>query len=171
MQWRRKLALIVLIALSLVTMAAAASKMVVSLLFTIGATNSLDSIRGTLVIDFTTCLEQALVIIMGCVPTVRLISQLQFPSVRQIGSSLVSLITRTRSKGTNSDGGSHFRRSESVENLELGPQPKISKEVHPYSVTNSSGLVVTTGGEQGAVFQVPDHQVHRTNSFTVTYQG
>ncbi|KAK9415508.1 putative Trichodiene oxygenase [Seiridium unicorne] len=171
MQWRRKLALTILIALSLVTMAAAASKMVVSLLFTIGATGYVDTIRGTFVIDFTTCLEQALVIIMGCVPTVRLISKLEFPSVRQIGSSLVSLITRTRSKGAGSDSGSHSPRSESTENLELGTQRKLSDGISAYSVPNPSGFVVTTGGQQGAVFKAADHQVRRTNSFTVTYQA
>ncbi|ETS73446.1 hypothetical protein PFICI_15051 [Pestalotiopsis fici W106-1] len=170
MNWRRKLAIMVLIAMSLITMAAAASKMVISLLFTIDATDSLDSIRGTHVIDFTTCLEQALVIIMGCVPTVRLISGLNLPSVRQIGNSLVSLITRSRSKGSTT-GGSNSRRSESTENLELGIQHKNADAVYPYGVKTASAVVAAPQGAQGPTFQHSDDQVHRTNSYSITYQS
>lgn len=86
MPTRRKVGLLVVLAMSLVTMCAALAKITVSL---IPMTNN--KILGnpavqyfTSIINFSSDCEQTLVIIMGCIPTLHLASRLRVPSLREL---------------------------------------------------------------------------------------
>ncbi|KAI0192129.1 hypothetical protein F4808DRAFT_465176 [Astrocystis sublimbata] len=98
MSTRRKLTLGALIALSLITMAAASSKVVIGTLFIIDATVALDGSRGQHIINFTTSLEQSLVITMGCIPVLHSVSKVRLPSVKNIGHSLIQREHRAADK-------------------------------------------------------------------------
>lgn len=90
---RRKLGLLVVMAMSLVTMCAALAKITVSL---IPMTNP-KVVANTAVqyfasitsrINFCSDCEQALVIIMGCIPTLHLASRLRLPSLTKLRGSV-----------------------------------------------------------------------------------
>lgn len=86
---RQQIGLGILMAASLLTMAASIMK----------AVNAQSSSATDAAYDASTsvlwsAIEQSLVIIMGCVPPLRALSKLEFPALRTFGESLASLVGR-----------------------------------------------------------------------------
>lgn len=171
MRMHRKVGLIILVASSLVTAAAAVAKGTISLLYIFNAALSVDGSRGIHVINFTACLEQALVIIIGCVPAIRSITQLKHPSLVNIGNSLASLLAKIRStRSMNTSKESFSRRAKycSFGNIELTPRLHALQESGPNKDGKSSGLVIASLGETDAHTPLAEGQVCRTDSFSVS---
>ncbi|KAK8108108.1 uncharacterized protein PG998_010121 [Apiospora kogelbergensis] len=191
MPTRRKVGLVVVMAMSLVTMCAALAKITVSL---IPMTNS--QILGnpavqyfTSIINFSSDCEQCLVIIMGCIPTLHLAGRLQLPTVSQLRdnvskalsrsgrksseSSLVEKNTQT-STGKYSSTSSHKGHS-GYQEIQLVPQihaPGNDKFANSSRALSGQGHShVTSQGPQSHLDGNPDEGwVHRTDSFSVSYK-
>jgi hypothetical protein len=110
-------------------------------------------------------LEQCVVIIMGCIPSIRHVVRLDFKVFSSLGSSITNFFTGSRSKATSSDatnpatGGYYDLEGRSVSKLDKSAASK-----------DDGSLVVTTyprnGSNDGSV---PDNQVRRTDEVTVSY--
>ncbi|KAI5864076.1 hypothetical protein GGS23DRAFT_481206 [Durotheca rogersii] len=104
MPLRRKVALLFLMAASLITMGVVLLKIVL-IFIRLGdfAAQSQDLQRYfQSLVHLVACCEQCLVIIMGCVPTLKLVATLKLPTVNDISYFLSSLLSRGsgRSRGT-----------------------------------------------------------------------
>ncbi|KAI1169488.1 hypothetical protein F4777DRAFT_572967 [Nemania sp. FL0916] len=167
----QKIGLIILLAFGLITSAAVVVKAVISLLFTIGSSISLDDRRGTHLIVFTTCLEQSLVIIIGCIPTLRAITRIRHLDIRaKIGGYLVYFFSRTKKyNGRNARRRSFSRGDESwpFDSLELTPANPLFKGETIIKKSSSSDIVLTSTNEAESNLTVRDSQVYRTDSFSV----
>ncbi|OTB04508.1 hypothetical protein M426DRAFT_22657 [Hypoxylon sp. CI-4A] len=167
MRFRRKAGLMLLMGSMLIVMAAATSKMVISALFSAGNTKTLDPYIFQHAIDFSTCVEQALVIIMGCVPTLYSITKLPFPSMSDISGSFTTLVSKVRRITSNEKVGSSFEEQRtSIENLELTPRLNISNDSR--LPPNKAQIMASLSDAEGDDLP-PDHGLRRTDSFTVTY--
>ncbi|KAI1395609.1 hypothetical protein F4819DRAFT_492311 [Hypoxylon fuscum] len=146
MRPHQKVGVMLLMASLLVVMAAAISKM-----------NDL---------CFSTCVEQALVITMGCVPMLRSITKLSLPSMSGISGSLTNLVTKVRKMAPCEKIGSSFQGHErsSIESLELSSR---------FDISNNSGALAKakiTASLSDSDGDMPTHHgLRRTDSFTVTY--
>ncbi|KAI1476105.1 hypothetical protein F4774DRAFT_428504 [Daldinia eschscholtzii] len=125
MNTSRKVGVSLLIAVSIITVAAAAGRLTIALLQMTGETASMGPnwqyIDG--IINFAACIEQDLVIIMGCVPILNTITKLDLPRFSRMRNLIGSLISSVR------NGGSSFGRpfaSRTYQNLELIPSSHTS---------------------------------------------
>ncbi|KAI0964781.1 hypothetical protein F4678DRAFT_477083 [Xylaria arbuscula] len=130
MRTSRKIALVLLLSITFVTMIAALSKIVVILVPLSGSIIPGD--HGLLyfdglfvaIINLTSTFEQCLVIIIGCIPTLYLLTNLRFPLFRRIGASMVNLIPSLlqsgNSKGIHAD--SFPISASNCDNIELRPK-------------------------------------------------
>ncbi|KAI0122234.1 hypothetical protein F4814DRAFT_457960 [Daldinia grandis] len=145
MDKRRKIGLSILIAVSLLTVAAAIAKLTIALIQITGAAASLGPewqyIDG--IINLATCVEQNLVIIMGCVPTLNSITKLTLPSFNDIRNSLASIVARIKAK---SSSPGNLSPPHIYQNLELTPNFRTSdmvllrSRVHPWDLVAESVL-------------------------------
>lgn len=96
--FRRKLGLIIVLSLGMVTLAAALTKIAIVVITTFntssggGGTNYFQGI-----VYLTSSIEQAMVIIMGCTPVYPALAALDLGRLRSVSSSLVSVLRRKRS--------------------------------------------------------------------------
>ena len=141
MTMRRKIAIIALLALSLITMGIVLTKIVMVLLrlTTPQAATSTVARYYQALTNLVACLEQSLVIIMGCIPTLKLHGHLKLPTMGEVGSFVASLVPsawsiRSRQGSAYSSGAEGV----SYQDLELAPKVRIhgeESEVKPYNVT------------------------------------
>lgn len=132
MSTQRKVALVTLMALSTITLGVVLVKIVLIFLRLSNASiqsKDLERYFQSLV-HLVAALEQCLVIILGCVPTLKFVTKLQFPSFTQMTSWAASLVptswsnrSRQGSTGYGSNSGSAYN-----EDLELAPKVKIPGE-------------------------------------------
>ncbi|KAK6953490.1 hypothetical protein Daesc_005795 [Daldinia eschscholtzii] len=125
MNTSRKVGVSLLIAVSIITVAAAAGRLTIALLQMTGKTASMGPnwqyIDG--IINFAACIEQDLVIIMGCVPILNTVTKLDLPRFNGMRDLLGSMFSSVRK------GGSSFGRpfaSRTYQNLELIPSSHTS---------------------------------------------
>ncbi|KAK8047901.1 hypothetical protein PG996_015965 [Apiospora saccharicola] len=167
---RRRISISLLLATSLVTMGAAAAKATIALMQITGRTASLGSTWKYLegIINLVTCVEQDLVIIMGCVPTLRYVTRLSIPTMHDVAASLTSLLLRSRKRAgsTASGSDSHVNSHDGFNSLELTPQLHVADVKGPHHRA-------TTIDSRGQVHGMEQHtgltSIQRTDSFTVRY--
>lgn len=181
---RRKIGLLVVMAMSLVTMCAALAKITVSL---IPLTNS--QILGNpaveyfaSIINFSSACEQGLVILMGCIPTLHLATRLRAPSLSKLRgnvSKVFSWSNRSKSsrgvKGVQTDSTkSSFPDSQKgftgYQEMQLTPKvrPSDADSFEMYTedetyATSQSALPHWDGNFR-------ENQVLRTDRFSVSYK-
>ncbi|RYP43262.1 hypothetical protein DL768_010004 [Monosporascus sp. mg162] len=124
MPFHRKISLLALMAASFFTMAAALVKVSVSL-------NASASITDTTYnaghIQIWTCIEQDMVIMMGCLPPLRAIMQMESPIIRSISTTLPSLInwpTEITTRNT-----SHSRSGNRNHSKNYDPENRLTKQL------------------------------------------
>jgi hypothetical protein len=165
---RKKIGLAVLLGLSLITGAAAFSKVVTNIIFSdvdpLTRGDQLFTLFGVMLL--ITSVEQSLVITIGCVPTLRPLVLIKIPMFKVIGDTLASLLSTRRSHDTPSKGSSrHNDQSQKhYENIELRNPYDTSREhiFPPLSTTDvhtETGTHATNTGKH----------IHRTDDYTVTY--
>ncbi|KAI2601875.1 hypothetical protein GGR54DRAFT_634444 [Hypoxylon sp. NC1633] len=167
MALRKRVGLGLLMGLSIITMGAALSKVVTSLVFSDANPFAGTEIATLFTIQLIcTAAEQTLVITIGCIPTLRPLAKLSSSFLNTIASSLASLVSRTgRRRGNLSESPSYrpkYDRS-GYEDLELRPPlAKTSGEtdIHAATVdiTAYSGVHTPESGN-----------IRRTDNFSVTY--
>jgi hypothetical protein len=97
MALRRKIGLIIILSLGMVTLAAALNKIAIIVITTFntptggGGTNYFQGI-----IYLTSSIEQAMVIIMGCIPVFHSLAKLDLGKLRSVSSSLLSIAMRRK---------------------------------------------------------------------------
>jgi hypothetical protein len=173
MPTNRKIALAGLISLSLVTAGIVITKITVVLLrltTTYISTGTLSHYYQSLT-DLVACLEQSLVIIMGCIPTLRLPAHFKLPSIGAIGSWVASLVSSARSLRSRSGRGSSYNSSEdsSYHDLELVPKIRIPEEGgegFPYTVTRVGN---TPHGYDLPVKKGEERKITQRTEFSVEY--
>jgi hypothetical protein len=138
---RRKAAIIALIAVSLITMGIVVTKIVMILLrlTTPQAATSTVARYYQALTNLIASLEQSLVIIMGCIPTLKIHGRFRLPTLDDVGSFVASLVPSTWSVRSR-QGSSYTSGGEGVsyQDLELVPKVRITgkeSEVKPYTVT------------------------------------
>ncbi|KAH8203675.1 hypothetical protein TruAng_002205 [Truncatella angustata] len=187
MRTRRKVGLLVVMALSLVTMAAAVAKITVSLIPMTGSPLLVAPAVQyyTSIINFTSDCEQCLVIIMGCIPTLHLATRLQLPTVSKFRDSLLGLVSGHRSKtsvqekhmqtGSRFTYGSAHKNRDDYHELQLTPRVRVSDE-ESYGSTREA-----LGGHSRSYIssQIPrvhasrnfgENEIYRTDSSTVSHK-
>ncbi|ROV87000.1 hypothetical protein VMCG_10821 [Cytospora schulzeri] len=192
MPTRRKIGLLVVMAMSLVTMCAAVAKITVSL---IPMTNN--KILGdpavqyfTSIINFSSDCEQALVIIMGCIPTLHLANRLRVPSLKELRGNVSKIFSWSDRRKSSRYRG----HKESVETSSTKPSfPGSQKGYSGYHEIQLTPLVCASNPErfdstrralsprgqsyvtsQGSLPRVDgdfsETRVLRTDSFSVSYK-
>jgi hypothetical protein len=110
-------------------------------------------------------LEQDVVIIMGCIPSIRHMVVLDFKILNSLGSSLTSFIKGTRSKSTGSD--STNPSTSGYYDLE---ERSVNRSGNSGVSKNGGSLVVATYPKYGSGDDlVPINQVRRTDQITVSH--
>ncbi|KAM7184230.1 hypothetical protein V8F33_013093 [Rhypophila sp. PSN 637] len=122
----RKIGLIILLSLSVLTAGACIAKIAIILL---GLTNQLPTSFGPDfggIVFLTSSIEQSMVIIMGCIPTMGPLAKIQYAAVfTAIGDSIVSLMGSRRG----SQRGSGNRSSMYRDDVELGQQQGSTSKI------------------------------------------
>ncbi|KAI1809186.1 hypothetical protein GGS20DRAFT_338671 [Poronia punctata] len=168
----RKIGLSILLGFSLITFGAALAKGTIALLQITGATNLLGSgwkyLEG--IINLVTCVEQDLVIIMGCVPVLHSLTKLKMtlPTVHDISASLVSLLHATRRKGSSS-GSSRSARNEDYYHIELTPQYNYTDDEGRTKPPVRGPVIQSVAQEHNGSNLPNDNSIERRDSFSVSY--
>ncbi|KAK4222293.1 hypothetical protein QBC38DRAFT_375408 [Podospora fimiseda] len=181
MPLHRKVGLILLMSMSLITMGAALVKvaLVIIQLTTPPKVGSKNLAYFNGIYNLCTGVEQCLVIIMGCIPPLRSITRIPMPAVLvAIGSSLVSLVPRIRS--------SRSSRSSVGRNGRVGSAEKV-QVVQEIVVVDSKGLSgdddseggkrggrkvsVESEGEKSSVRGGRGGGIQRVDGYSVTWQN
>ncbi|RYO85357.1 hypothetical protein DL764_009183 [Monosporascus ibericus] len=171
MSMGRRVGLIIVMTLGLITLASAILKMSIIIVTTFGGPvehGSRNHFQG--LIYLTSSIEQALVIIMGCIPTLQQVRHIDFTRLRSISSSLVSLIPKRGRKNSSSDASTQynsFKRS-GYQDLDLRPKLKIPVDgreclMVPVAVTAEVAYVGSN------LQETVGHFIRRTDDFSVAY--
>ncbi|GAW16864.1 hypothetical protein ANO14919_063100 [Xylariales sp. No.14919] len=161
---RRKVALGTILALSLITLGIVVTKISVVLL---RLTNPL-SATGTLarfyqsLTNLIACLEQWLVIIMGCIPTLKLPAHFKLPTLEDMGSWVASLVPSSWSSRSRQSSPYNSGDNSSYHELELVPKIRIPDEARPYTVTLS-------GNKPDGNTKTPEKKIMQRTEFSVQY--
>jgi hypothetical protein len=167
MDLHRRLGLILLMSVSLFTMAMSIMKTLVA---QGSSKDTVDVQYNASLAVLWAGLEQTCVIIMGCVPPLRALLRLDIPIFSSIGSSLNSLIRRNRSRSSNSG-----KQSPSIASYDnpIGAYRNAEKSTPMLGLVGLShealGPVATyhqDGSQQS--FGSGNH-VRRTDQFTISY--
>lgn len=147
MALRRKVGLVLLMGLSFITAAGGATKVAIIIVNLSGSpllgTGARNYYVG--VVYLASGVEECLVLIMGCIPTLRPLAKLKFPGFSDIGSSIASLIPRARRKNSASTLASAYGGHVAYQDLEL-QQPKLrSSDDGSYAVT---ATVITSSSRE-----------------------
>ncbi|KAJ8062111.1 hypothetical protein OCU04_008672 [Sclerotinia nivalis] len=162
MPLRRRIGLVLLMCVSLFTMTMSILKVMVAQ----GSSHATTDVqyRASLGVLWSG-MEQTCVIIMGCVPTLRSLTNMKFPGLTALSLSLSSLIGRNKSKQSslgNDHSGSGYRDLE-LNTHKLGQLGTKSKTQGPV-------VTVYPDGKQGSTQNlVTDNHVHRTDQFSQSY--
>lgn len=168
---RKKLGLILLMAVSLITFTAAILKLVISIMTIENEVSSSLGPSANAIVWIASSIEQALVIAMGCVPSLRPITEILVPTWIAIGDGLTSLIWKTtrKSKDEGSQGSEHpSKRSGLNDDIELGPKIGMTEE------RSTPGTVKTTNATAYVELKFNDSNpswegIQRTDGYGVTY--
>jgi hypothetical protein len=167
MSVRRRIGLMTVMGLSLVTLAAAVLKIAIIVIITWGGPvangGGANYFQG--IVYLTSSIEQAMVIIMGCVPTFQAISKLEFTRLRNVSSSLSSFITKRRKKYGDSTPSTQYSRS-GYRDLEMQAQTGATSESKEHLDVVSTREY---GQSDNSIAGKPGH-IRRTDKYTVTYQ-
>ncbi|KAI1145650.1 hypothetical protein F4825DRAFT_467167 [Nemania diffusa] len=136
MPTRRKLALAALLALSLVTFGIVVAKIVIILL-RLTQPNDTISLRYQSLVQLIATLEQCLVIIMGCIPTLRISKLSKWPRLEDVRSWVFSVIPSAWSSRIRSESSFRSGQPSSDQDLELVPKLRVSGDQKTYTVTSS----------------------------------
>ncbi|KAI0835718.1 hypothetical protein F5Y06DRAFT_117464 [Hypoxylon sp. FL0890] len=167
MALRRKVGLVILVGLSLITAGASLAKLVIScMLLTqtpfVGGNGTFDFAAG--LVSFCTSIELSLVIILGCVPTLGPIVNLHFPTFSHLRSSFSSIVTKVTRKGSRSDlssqGASY--RSGSYRHLET------ALKLRPSADEKGSVVVASPANTQDQAMK-SSGDIHRSDTYSVAY--
>ncbi|KAI1348375.1 hypothetical protein F5Y01DRAFT_292494 [Xylaria sp. FL0043] len=166
---RRKVALGTILALSLITLGIVVTKITVVLL---RLTNPLVA-TGTLarfyqsLTNLIAALEQWLVIIMGCIPTLKLPAHFKLPTLETMGSWMASLIPSSWStRSRQSSAYNSADNNSSYNELELVPKLRIPDEAKPYTVTLSGN---NPEGRSLPHEDTPEKKIMQRTEFSVEY--
>ncbi|KAK5630922.1 hypothetical protein RRF57_006637 [Xylaria bambusicola] len=163
---RRKIALTTILALSLITLAIITTKIAVALL----RLTTPEATSATLVryyqslTNLFAALEQWLVIIMGCIPTLKIPAHFRLPTLEDMGSWVASLVPSSWStRSRQSSAYNSADNNSSFQELELVPKLRIPDEAKPYTVT--------LGAEKRDLSHqtTPDKKIMQRTEFSVEY--
>ncbi|KAI0536736.1 hypothetical protein GGR58DRAFT_379659 [Xylaria digitata] len=161
---RRKVALGTILALSLITLGIVSTKIAVVLLRLtnpLSATGTLARFYQTLT-NLIACLEQWLVIIMGCIPTLKLPAHFKMPTLEDMGVWVASLIPSSWSSRSRQSSPYNSGNNSSYHELELVPKMRIPDETKPYTVTLS-------GNTPENPTNTPEKKIMQRTEFSVQY--
>lgn len=127
MPTQRKVGLVLLMAGSLLTAAMSIVKTVLAQRASVASADA----QYTASLEVLWCtLEETMVIIMGCIPTLRAITKLNFPSLSALSASLRGPLRRSRSKTLSPENGDSSSGYRELEDLQAGQmrldQPRVT---------------------------------------------
>ncbi|TGJ86979.1 hypothetical protein E0Z10_g1715 [Xylaria hypoxylon] len=161
---RRKVALGTILALSLITLGIVITKIAVVLLRLtdpLASTGTLARFYQSLT-NLIACLEQWLVIIMGCIPTLKLPAHFKLPTLEDMGSWVASLVPSSWSSRSRQSSAYNSADNSSYHDLELVPKLRIHDEAKPYTVTLS-------GNTADPYTNTPAKKIMQRTEFSVQY--
>ncbi|RYP63651.1 hypothetical protein DL769_006906 [Monosporascus sp. CRB-8-3] len=175
MPLRRKFALVLLMGLSLVTMAISLLK-TLQVRISVGRSNGQveDASYKTSLIQLWSGVEQCLVIILGCVPPLRKLTKMSLPAFQSMSSALARLMTgrtQSRSRSTSKTG-----KPSSADYYDLELQPKGGQQVSQFSVSEG---VDPLRRPKAAHYNVEasshslelGNHIRQTNQFSISYEN
>ncbi|KAI1747180.1 hypothetical protein F4782DRAFT_522182 [Xylaria castorea] len=133
---RRKFALAALLGLSLITMGIVVTKIVL-VLIRLTRPDDIVAIHYQSLVQLIASLEQCLVIIMGCIPTLRLSKHIKLPTLGDMGSWVFSMLPTVWSSKSRQESSYRSGGQSSDQDLELVPKLRIPNDSKPYTVTLS----------------------------------
>jgi hypothetical protein len=148
MALRRKVGLILLLSVSLITAGVQSAKIAVALEGTLGKILFQETGRIGAIFYIVSIVEQSIVIIMGCVPTLGPITKMKIPILSSLGSSvtrlLASMVRRSRSSSRS------WNRTQSGVSRDIEMARKESIPDHPPSFTDKQrfGRKQSMGSQQ-----------------------
>ncbi|KAI9147228.1 Hydrolase ORFZ [Paramyrothecium foliicola] len=158
MALHRKISLIIVLGLGMVTLAAAITKIAIVVITTFdtptggGGTNYFQGI-----VYLTSSIEQAMVIIMGCIPVFQSLTKLDIGSVY---SSLASLVLRRKKSSSSlSTGDQNISDPSGYQECELVPKN---------AMTTNAGSVYTISPETRSDLYTRPGEILREDKFAVT---
>lgn len=168
---RKKIGLILVMAGSVVTMAAAIGR-VILVFWAAGSKTEVDMDKTFVLFGVTSLLasvEQSLVIVIGSIPKLKIVTKLNFPKASALNSSLSSFIHKLRygsQSGTSTSATSH---SWTYSNVELNRTGKSNLAGHPGAQYDST----VQGGYQSSRTNSRDQEsgIRVTEGYSVTYNG
>lgn len=174
MSLNRKIGLVSLMALSLITFGAALTKVVVSSMDMVNPSapgdNDSPCYNGTY--SLATGIEQSLVITMGCIPTLGHTAKAMFPRLSGIGSALADVITGSNSWRKQSNGSDSTRSGDTDKSC--NDDLKLRPDCHPLDTGDESlgGTTVTAAPmtRWQSDPSVAAGGVRRVDDFTITYE-
>ncbi|KAK0732949.1 hypothetical protein B0T26DRAFT_632953 [Lasiosphaeria miniovina] len=166
MKRNRKIGLIILLSLSIVTAGASITKIVIIIMGLMGTLPDSFSPDFGGTVFLTSSIEQSLVIIMGCIPTLGPLSKLQYTAFfSAVGDSIISLLTTRRRSPRGSATGSVYPGGEDVE---MGGKLRISDEASARAQKPAweAGSGSGPGSAKGS-----SKSLQRTVTSAITYYG
>lgn len=164
MPLHRKIGLAILLGLSIITFAAAFAKALVVALALSGHFVMIGpNFKG--LYFYISTIAQSLVTIIGCVPTMKPITRLQFPTFCAIGESIASLITRKSDrskKGSLSGGSSHH------DGIKFRPHQRISDDEFLLPGNGVEHFHSVQGSKSSHSLRNNDH-IRRVDELEITY--
>lgn len=167
----RRIGLVFVMALGLVTLASALLKFSIIIITTFGGpveSGGTNYYQG--LVYLTSSIEQALVIIMGCIPTLQQAKGIPFSRIKSISSSLASFIPKLRRRGSSSEASTQYNSPSYMgyQDLELRPHLKISGDsVDRLEVPIVAATEVSSVGQ--SMTHMEEHAIRRTDNYNVTY--
>ncbi|KAI0204509.1 hypothetical protein F4808DRAFT_413810 [Astrocystis sublimbata] len=132
---RRKVAIGTILALALIAVGIVVIKICMAILHLTNVQASIGSLARLYpsLADFFACLEQWLVIIMGCIPTLELPEHIKLPALKTMGSWVAGLVSPRSGQSSSSPCTSGHNSSH--HDLDLVPKIHIPDETNTYTVT------------------------------------
>ncbi|KAI3330533.1 hypothetical protein F4824DRAFT_505030 [Ustulina deusta] len=165
---RRKVALGTILALSLITLGIVVTKITVVLLRLTnpqGTSGTLARFYQSLT-NLIAALEQWLVIIMGCIPTLKLPAHFKLPTLETMSSWVASLVPSSWSSRSRRSSSYNSGNNSSFNELELVPKLRIPDEAKPYTVTSNGH---TPDIENLSHTTTPEKKILQRTEFSIEY--
>lgn len=172
MPLRRKIGIVLLMAATAIAFAAALSKAVVVIAALTGKIVMTGPDFGGLYF-LVSVIEQCLVIMVGCVPSLGPISKLQFPTLNTIGETLASLLTRGTARTSKKGSSIGSAKPPEVEDIEMCPQKiRLADERFPPPSKDLERTGFVQGGNpnDSLVDQGGEH-IYTTNEYEISYES
>ncbi|GAW10671.1 hypothetical protein ANO14919_000050 [Xylariales sp. No.14919] len=164
MPTRRKLGLVILLALSLVTLTASILKTVTSQTSSSSAEDvQYNASLGALF----AALEQSLVIIMGCVPPLRPLGAMTINSLRSFSSAFTSLVDKAKYGESTGSSQHHERGGSAYYDLERMDTRKLGVLHMAQNAAEHSFMVTQVDASADSISDA--HNIRRTDQFSVSF--